>query len=226
MLEYSVEIPLTNLPQHLLKNEYKYVDTCPSLDCNSNRDQSGLFLNYIPLLPQYFLSTTIMVSFKSLILVIMAAGSTLAMPKPTEPLAMDIPAPKVETIQARANHYMDIVGEWRQRIGRTQLLYHAPLEANALNAVREANGQIRYKLNPGSFAQVMGPGACDLNGFYRLFVGGWLCGRPNLPGLNGICANFPEYVSQTPAHADILTTAAYSRIGCGCAANIWACDLA
>ena len=161
-----------------------------------------------------------MVFFKAFALAIMATGSVLALPTP-----VDDP----DTVQVQAfNHYMDIVGEWRWRLGLSQLQYDSHLESNALDTVISSNGQMIHKLNPGTFAQVLAPGRCgNLDDFYSLFVGGWLCERPDLPGLNGICANYPgwSHGGQT-GHADILTSPSYSRIGCACAVDIWSCDLA
>ena len=65
--------------------------------------------------------------------------------------------------------------------------------------------------------------------FERVFVGGWLCERPTLAGLNGACgsqlADGWDHAGQT-GHADILTAPNYKKIGCAFSQGIWGCDLA
>ena len=82
------------------------------------------------------------------------------------------------------------------------------------------------ELNPGSMAQVLAPG--DASNFENVFVGGWLCEVPSLPGLNGICSSMSagwDYEGQT-GHADILSSTSYTKIGCALFDGIWGCDLA
>lgn len=124
-------------------------------------------------------------------------------------------------------HYMDIVGDWRWRMGLYQLQYSAEMEANARKTVIDSNGQMIHQLNPGTFAQVLAPGGPSDDDFWRVLVGGWLCELPDLPGMNGICAEASQgwvYDGQT-AHAEIMRTTELQTIGCAQYAGIWSCDL-
>ena len=74
--------------------------------------------------------------------------------------------------------------------------------------------------------QVLAPG--DAENFKNVFVGGWLCEEPSLPGRGGICATECagwDYDGQT-GHAQMPSSTAYTKIGCAIYAGIWACDLA
>lgn len=141
-------------------------------------------------------------------------------PEPTPtPTPTPTPAPSNDG-------YMAVVDEWRGKLGLAALTKDSTLESNAMDTVVSSNGQMIHKLNPGSFAQVLAPGSAD--DFTHVFVGGWLCERPNLPGLNGVCAtqsNGWSYEGQT-GHADILVNTSYKKIGCALHAGIWCCDLA
>jgi len=111
-------------------------------------------------------------------------------------------------------------------MGLSALTEDSTLAANALKTAVDGNGEMKHELNPGSMGQVLAPG--QPGDFEKCFVGGWLCERPSIPGLDGICSSMSAgwaYGGQT-GHADILTSASYSKIGCGNAAGIWACDLA
>ncbi|KAM7208667.1 hypothetical protein V8F20_001090 [Naviculisporaceae sp. PSN 640] len=124
-------------------------------------------------------------------------------------------------------HYMDIVGDWRQRMGLYQLQYSSAMEANARKTVIDGNGQMRHQLNPGSRAQVLAPGGPTENDFWRVLVGGWLCELPNAPGMNGVCAEASKgwnHGGQT-GHAEILRTTSLKTIGCAQYNGIWGCDL-
>ncbi|OAL55548.1 hypothetical protein IQ07DRAFT_607868 [Pyrenochaeta sp. DS3sAY3a] len=139
-------------------------------------------------------------------------------PAPTPEAPAPAPAP--------ASGYQGIVDEWRSKLGLKPLANDAKLEANALDCVQSSNGAMVHKLNPGSYGQVLAPGGAD--DFTHVFVGGWLCEIPTLPGLDGVCAEQSKgwsYQGQT-GHAEILTSPNYSKIGCALADGIWACDLA
>ena len=142
-------------------------------------------------------------------------------------LAAPVSEPSVATLEVRAGNYMGIVNEWRGKMKMEHLKHDGGLERNALNTVQESNGQMKHKLNKGSFGQVLAPGKCgDMNAFYSAFVGGWLCERPNLPGLNGVCNSLKSKWRHTSTgHADILTDKKYKKIGCACSRDIWSCDL-
>jgi len=138
------------------------------------------------------------------------------------------PAPSASAPAASSNDgtYMSIVSEWRSKMGMSALTEDSTLAANALKTAVDGNGQMVHELNPGSMAQVLAPG--DPSDFEKCFVGGWLCEVPTLPGLDGICDTMSQgwaYGGET-GHADILSSTSYSKIGCGNADGIWACDLA
>jgi hypothetical protein len=122
--------------------------------------------------------------------------------------------------------YMLVANKWRSKVGKSALVHDPKLESNAADTVISSNGQMVHKLNTGTYAQVLAPGTAE--DFEDIFVGGWLCEKPNVPGLNGVCKTLSrgwDYRGQT-GHADILTSAEYSKLGCGWHSGIWACDLA
>ncbi|RAQ98597.1 Transglycosylase-like domain protein [Stemphylium lycopersici] len=122
--------------------------------------------------------------------------------------------------------YMEIVNDWRGKMGMRILMHDPKLESNARDTVVASNGIMIHELHPGTLGQVLAPG--DAGGFEHVFVGGWLCEIPSLPGLGNVCLSESDgwaYNGQT-GHAEILTSDDYSRIGCALAAGIWCCDLA
>lgn len=130
------------------------------------------------------------------------------------------------TSTAHAASYMITVDKWRARMGLKPLVNDARLESNAADTVLSGNGQMIHKLNPGSFGQVLAPGNGD--DFEHVFVGGWLCEIPTLPGLQNVCSTQSDgwaYNGQT-GHAEILISDNYSKIGCALHAGVWCCDLA
>lgn len=143
-------------------------------------------------------------------------------PSSTETAATSsAPAPS-----STASGYQAVVDTWRSKLGLKALANDAKLESNAKDCVVSSNGEMVHKLNPGSFGQVLAPGNAD--DFEHVFVGGWLCEIPTLPGLDGVCSTQSDgwaYNGQT-GHAEILTSDNYSKIGCALYAGIWACDLA
>ncbi|KAF1966890.1 hypothetical protein BU23DRAFT_375491, partial [Bimuria novae-zelandiae CBS 107.79] len=134
--------------------------------------------------------------------------------------------PQSETPPSSDSGYMGVVNTWRQKLGLPDLAQDATLEANALKTCNDGNGEMKHELNPGTFGQVLAPGQPDE--FERVFVGGWLCEKPDMPGMNGVCAEFSAgwaYDGQT-GHAEILTNTGYKKIGCANAKGIWGCDVA
>lgn len=122
--------------------------------------------------------------------------------------------------------YMSIVSKWRSTMGLSALSQDSKLEANALDTSVSANGALKHKLNTGSMGQVMAPG--DAGNFEKVFVGGWLCEIPSLPGLGSVCGSMSKgwnHAGQT-GHAKILSDPKYKKIGCGLAKGVWTCDLA
>jgi hypothetical protein len=147
------------------------------------------------------------------------APAPIVTPTPTPAPA---PAPSAPTNSG----YMGIVDEWRAKMGMKALSQDSKLESNAMDTVVSSNGQMVHKLNPGTYGQVLAPGSADK--FESVFVGGWLCEMPSLPGLDGICSTMSQgwsYEGQT-GHAEILTSDNYSKIGCALHEGIWCCDLA
>jgi uncharacterized protein YkwD len=122
--------------------------------------------------------------------------------------------------------YMAIIDKWRDKLGLSALAQDIILEANALETCVEGNGRMSHKLNPGSLAQVLAPGDINLN-FEHIFVGGWLCEKPDMRGMDGVCATESSGWSHTSTdHAAILTSANYTKIGCASSSGVTACDLA
>lgn len=151
-----------------------------------------------------------------------AAYTPPAQPQAASPTA----APAAASTGSSGGSYMDIVNEWRGKMGMSDLAFDQTLQDNSQKTVNDDKGQMTHELNPGSFAQVLAPGNAD--DFEKVFVGGWLCEIPSLPGLDGICSTMSQgwaYNGET-GHADILTSKAYSKIGCALAYGIWGCDLA
>lgn len=151
------------------------------------------------------------------------ASSTSKAPAYT-PAPTPTPTPVV-TVPTDNTGYMATVDEWRGKLGLKALKYDSNLEQNALKTARDGNGKMVHWLGPGTFGQVLAPG--DAGDFYHCFVGGWLCELPNMAGMNGVCAEASQgwYYTST-GHAEILTDAKYSKIGCGNVGGIWACDVA
>lgn len=134
--------------------------------------------------------------------------------------------PLIATSIPLARNYQVVVDKWRSRMGLKALANDAVLASNAMDTVISSNGQMMHKLNPGSYGQVLAPGNAD--DFGNVFVGGWLCEIPTLPGLQGVCLTQSDgwaYNGPT-GHAEMLTSDDYSKIGCAWFADIWCCDLA
>jgi hypothetical protein len=147
-----------------------------------------------------------------------------APPKVEEP-ATPSPAPVASPAPSTNTGYMATVDEYRSKLGLKSLTSDSTLEANARKTAADGNGQMVHQLNPGSMGQVLAPGQPD--DFVKVFVGGWLCEKPSLPGLDGVCSSLSSgWMYTSTGHADILTSSSYSKIGCACEGGIWACDLA
>lgn len=147
-------------------------------------------------------------------------------PTPSPSPVAPPPAPSAPAPAPSSSGYMAVVDEYRAKMGMSALICDSKLESNAMDTVVSSNGAMVHKLNDGTFAQVLAPG--DANNFEHVFVGGWLCEIPSLPGLDGVCAQQSQgwtYEGQT-GHAEILTNKSYKKIGCALSKGIWACDLA
>ncbi len=81
---------------------------------------------------------------------------------------------------------MGVVSTWRAAGGLPALTQDSTLEGNAMKTSTDSVGGLKHELNPGTYAQVLAPG--DASNFESVYVGGWLCEVPSLPGLNGICS--------------------------------------
>ncbi|KAJ4522651.1 hypothetical protein HRR78_000138 [Exophiala dermatitidis] len=137
-------------------------------------------------------------------------------------------SPAASSSSSDESGYMAVVSKWRAAGGYPALTRDSTLEANALKTSTNSVGGLIHELNPGSFAQVLAPGSPS--NFENVYVGGWLCEIPSLPGLDGICSTESKgwsYGGQT-GHASILSSTSYSKIGCAISTNtnVWACDLA
>ncbi|KAF2791651.1 hypothetical protein K505DRAFT_326712 [Melanomma pulvis-pyrius CBS 109.77] len=157
-----------------------------------------------------------------------SAPVVVVTPTPT-PTPVVVEAPKSTVVEAPAETvvastgYMATVDEYRVKLGLSKLAYSSKLEANSLKTAQDGNGQMVHQLLDGSFGQTLAPGGPD--DFHHVFVGGWLCERPDLPGLNGECATASEgWMYSSTGHADIITSDSYKSIGCANAGGIWGCD--
>lgn len=125
-----------------------------------------------------------------------------------------------------ARPYLAVVDQWRAKMNLKPLARSTRLEANAMDTVMSGNGRMVHKLNSGTFGQVLAPGTSA--DFEHVFVGGWLCEMPRLPGLQGVCETESigwDHRGQT-GHAEILSSEGYSDIGCALHLGIWCCDVA
>lgn len=153
-----------------------------------------------------------------------AVASAPAAPVSSSSAAAAIPS----TGSSDESGYIAVVSKWRAAGGLPPLTRDSTLEANALKTSTDSVGGLKHELNPGSFAQVLAPGTPD--NFESVYVGGWLCEIPSLPGLNGICSTAAQgwnHAGQT-GHADILVSTKYTKIGCAISTStgVWACDAA
>ncbi|KAJ4348851.1 uncharacterized protein N0V89_010230 [Didymosphaeria variabile] len=149
-------------------------------------------------------------------------------PEPSTPAAEPTPTPTPEPSSppSSGGGYIDTVNTWRAKLGLSNLSQDDTLQNNALKTCDDGNGEMKHELNPGTFGQVLAPGQPDE--FEKVFVGGWLCEKPDMPGMDGICASMSDgwaYNGQT-GHADILSSKDYTKIGCSNAKGIWGCDVA
>jgi hypothetical protein len=136
------------------------------------------------------------------------------------------PTSTTSSSSAGSTSYMAIVDEWRAKLGLADFTRDAGLEANALKTCIDGNSHMVHELNRGTHAQVLAPGDIYRD-FENIFVGGWLCEKPDMKGLDGICTKMSVgwYYTST-GHADILTSKIYTRIGCATSDGITGCDLA
>ena len=141
------------------------------------------------------------------------------------------------------------INKWRKLYNKNTLTWSDKLAANARKTGVDNHGKTEnHELNPGSFAQVITPGAQsfnkDLKGdtpFELCFVG-WLCEVPSDPQLKkgtdqcALVKNVLNLVYGSTGHHDILTSANYKSIGCAFTQNpdakagspyqgLWVCDL-
>ena len=141
------------------------------------------------------------------------------------------------------------INKWRKLYNKNTLTWSDKLAANARKTgVDDGGKNEKHELNPGSFAQVIAPGAQsyskDLKGdtpFELSFVG-WLCevaSDPQLKKGTDQCALVKDVLNLVysgTGHHDILTSASYKSIGCAFTKNpdakagspyqgLWICDL-
>jgi uncharacterized protein YkwD len=152
-----------------------------------------------------------------------AAAVTTPTPSPAADASTSTPTISSDT---GTDDYMSVVSKWRAAGGLPAVTQDSTLEANALKTSTNSVGGLIHELNPGTMAQVLAPGTTT--NFEEVYVGGWLCEVPSSPGLDGICATASagwDYDGQT-GHNAILTSTAYTKVGCAIASNtnVWACD--
>jgi uncharacterized protein YkwD len=137
------------------------------------------------------------------------------------------PKPSASPAPPAAAGYMGTVSEYRAKLGLKPLSMDAGLQSNAEKTVEASNGQMVHKLFPGTYGQVLAPEQDTDAAFARAFVGGWLCEKPDMAGMDGVCKTMSSgWTYSSTGHADILTSDKYSKIGCANHAGIWCCDLA
>jgi uncharacterized protein YkwD len=141
--------------------------------------------------------------------------------EPSSTVVVSVPS---ATATSTSTGYMVIVDEYRTKLGLSALVHSSARETTALKTAQDGNGEMVHQLLSGTYGQVLAPGGPD--DFKHVFVGGWLCEIPTLPGLNGECAVQSEgWMYSSTGHAEILTSNSYTNIGCANAGGIWACDL-
>ena len=144
---------------------------------------------------------------------------------------------------------LDTINKWRGLYNVNTLSWSDQLAANAQKTGDDNHGDTEnHELNPGSFAQVITPGAQSFNNdlrgdtpFELCFVG-WLCEVPSdaeLQSGTDQCALVKDVLNlfySGTGHHDILTSSSYQSIGCAFAQNpnaeagspyqgLWVCDL-
>ena len=144
---------------------------------------------------------------------------------------------------------IDTINKWRSLYNVNSLSWSDQLAANAQKTGDDNHGETEnHELNPGSFAQVITPGAQSFNNdlrgdtpFELCFVG-WLCEVPSdsqLQSGTDQCALVKEVLNLVfsgTGHHDILTSSNYKSVGCAFTQNpnaqpgspyqgLWVCDL-
>ncbi|PFH57416.1 hypothetical protein XA68_15112 [Ophiocordyceps unilateralis] len=130
------------------------------------------------------------------------------------------------------SEYLSIVNHWRSVIGIKQnMTVSTSLEANALAACRQSSSSnLQHTQDPGE-GQVLAPG--PEKSFEYVFVGGWLCEMPSLPGISQACdvvrrgvpGETPWLLTTETGHARLLSDPSFTKIGCANANNVWGCNL-
>jgi hypothetical protein len=105
---------------------------------------------------------------------------------PAAPSPTATQAPSSGGASGGQGDYMSVVSQWRAAGGLPALTQDSTLEGNAMKTSTDSTNGLEHELNPGTMAQVLAPGT--LSNFESVYVGGWLCEIPTLPGLNGICS--------------------------------------
>ncbi|CAI6290118.1 unnamed protein product [Periconia digitata] len=164
---------------------------------------------------------------------LLLAGLSFALPTPSVDLVVNDDKPTLQyngdfglpPVIDKRYDVLPIINYWRVRVGSHPLQWSGKLEGNVRDTVNSAHGSLTHKLNPGTLAQVLAPGVEWW--FENVWVGGWMCEQPNMSGMGDACRTWSKgwvYNGQT-AHAQIVTSNAYSHIGCAFAGGIWGCDL-
>lgn len=119
--------------------------------------------------------------------------------------------------------YMSFVNKWRTIIGKPTLEHDALLEGNALETSCRSPPELKHVIFKGTAQQVMCGGNLSIDDALRT----WLCERPDLPNMKTECDRFPPgWSGGLTGHADVMSSAKYTKIGCGKNNGIWTCDVA
>jgi len=168
---------------------------------------------------------TIMCGFQALAFFVFSS-SALALPSST-----NWPAPNLSLeleskrdLTTNAVPYIDIVNQYIPGLKNgKRYSVDSYLESTALDTVVSSNGTQKHKLHNKVFGQVLAPGRED--DFRNVFVGGWICERPEL--LPAECAvDGAGWLHISTGHVDNLLRSDLDKIGCAWYNGIWACDLA
>ncbi|EXU95965.1 hypothetical protein X797_010970 [Metarhizium robertsii] len=112
---------------------------------------------------------------------------------------------KEGTCGGNNTEYMSFINKWRTIIGKPTLEHDALLEGNACETSRRSPSELEHIIWNRS------------TGYF------W----SDLPTMEEACKRFPPGWSGGPTgHADVMSSAKYTKTGCGQKNSIWTCDLA
>ncbi|KAI1340709.1 hypothetical protein F5Y15DRAFT_49000 [Xylariaceae sp. FL0016] len=158
-----------------------------------------------------------------------AAAETAVTVYPTTaetPTSTSTSASATATSTSSGVDYMATVNEWRSKMNLPELTYKASLESQCQQTLNNWGDQTlsmsAHELSGDAMAQVLADGDWTAGGFATAYVQEWLCEKPSLTGLDGVCESSP---TGETGHADILTSTDYKSIGCAGAYGHVGCSL-